>query len=148
MGYKDTETINRWIKVLTPYIFGNTIHSGWLTKAGENIKSYGWKKRYFVLSSLQEIRYYKDSGPSKSKGLGTINLTNVIRIAHGEEELYQKYPYSIEIITDNRVWVLAANTNKGREVWMEKLQQSITNPFIKITKIQGKTVNFIMMNTK
>ena len=142
LGYKNKETLNKWIEVLKPYIFGDQIYEGWLIKAGENIRNRAWRKRWFVLSNFQEIRYYKDDKDDKSKGLGTIDLNTCIRIAHGESELYQKYPYSIEIITANRVWVLAADTSKAREVWMEKLKRAM-NPFIKIKQsATKKKVNF------
>eukprot|EP01084_Bolivina_argentea_P236594 397774_1 len=142
LGCNDKYTLNTWIKVLYPFIFGKTIHSGWLIKSGENIKHSQWKKRWFVLSNFQEIRYYKNinssNKPSKSKGMGTILLTNVIRIGHCDTDMYSKYPYSIELITKDRVWILAANCSKTRQIWMNKLTIAM-NPFIEIKQTHKRT---------
>lgn len=116
----DTESLNLWEKYLLQMIFGTKIHEGWLIKKGDRIQS--WRKRWFTLSDLKELRYYEDDTRQKSKG--TIDLKNVSIIRHGDKEQYG-YEYTIEIITPDRTWVLVTTYHELRELWMEKLDEAM-----------------------
>eukprot|EP01084_Bolivina_argentea_P163482 284404_1 len=80
----DTESLNLWNKYLYQMTFGTQIHTGWLIKKGDRIQS--WRKRWFILNNLHELRYYEDETQSKFKGI--INLSNISIIRHGDKDEY------------------------------------------------------------
>ena len=101
MACLDMESLNVWMKWLHQVVFGTQIHVGWLIKKGDRIQS--WRKRWFTLSDLKELRYFEDETQKKCKGIIDLNGVSIIR--HGDKEQYG-YEYSIEIITPDRTWVL------------------------------------------
>ena len=116
----DTGSLEMWQKFLRQMVFGQQIHVGWLIKKGDRIQS--WRKRWFRLSDLKELRYYEDDKQKKCKGI--IDLRNVSIIRHGDKEQYG-YEYTIEIITPDRTWVLVTTYHELRELWMEKLDEAM-----------------------
>jgi len=112
--------LDQWEQHLTRMIFGSVIHSGWLIKKGDRIAS--WRKRWFTLSDLKELRYYEDETQKQFKG--TIDLKDVSIIRHGDKEQYG-YEYTIEIITPDRTWVLVTTYHELRELWMDKLSEAM-----------------------
>lgn len=116
----DMEELNVWMKWLNQTVFGNEIHHGWLIKKGDRIQS--WRKRFFTLSDLKELRYFEDETQKKCKGIIDLNGVSIIR--HGDKEQYG-YEYSIEIITPDRTWVLVTPFHDMREEWMEKIEEAM-----------------------
>lgn len=119
----DLESLHIWNKYLSKYIFGDCIHHGWLIKKGEHLHS--WRKRWFVLSDIKELRYYEDETLNKFKGIIKLDDVNLIR--HGDKETYG-YEYTIEIVTNDRTWVLVTTHHAFREIWMEKIGIAMEHP--------------------
>ena len=122
LACSDMQSLNIWEKRLYEMVFGRQIHVGWLIKKGDRIQS--WRKRWFTLSDHKELRYYEDETLKKAKG--SIDLSNVSIIRHGDKDQYG-YEYTIEIITPDRTWVLVATYHQNRVLWMEKLDEAMGN---------------------
>ena len=99
--------------------------NGWLVQTDLGAMTRSWKKRWFVLSNLHELRFYKENKPVPSTGMGTIKLSNLIKLRRGDQDPMAKYPYFIEIATADRAWILAANNEKSIRIWFRKLQKAI-----------------------
>eukprot|EP01084_Bolivina_argentea_P163483 284405_1 len=120
----------QWIFYLENMIFGGIIYSGYLMKQGGKWKS--WKKRWFILNNNQNIlllKYYQSNKLKIFKG--SIDLLLVTSLCRGDEQTNGK-KYTIELHTPstNRVWILAADTEIHRNMWIQKLtkvMQSINN---------------------
>ena len=124
LGHEDMARLSRWIRALSHLVFGRVLHSGWMTKSGESTRNRSWKRRWFVLSSFQEMRYHKDAG-ADSAALGVIKLRSAISIRVGDAATHPKYPHHIEVITADRTWVLVAADEAARQLWMDKLGQAM-----------------------
>ena len=126
LGHDNRQSATEWIQVLLPLIFGKTVCNGWLIKSGANMVSRGWKKRWFVLSTFHELRYYKENEPAPSQGMGTIKLKEAIKIGGGSNLVMDsEYRYVIEIVTTDRVWVLAGNNESSIRIWRLKLIEAM-----------------------
>ena len=127
LGHDNRQSATEWIRILLPLIFGKTVCNGWLIKSGANMVGRGWRKRWFVLSTYHELRYYKENEPSPSKGMGTIKLKDALKIGRGSDIAMDsaEYRYVIEIVTTDRVWVLAGNNESSIRIWRLKLVEAM-----------------------
>merc|ERR1712154_527295 len=118
LGSKNAEQFKQWIFYLENMIFGGVIHSGYLLKQGGKWKS--WKKRWFHLDkNVLLLKYYETEKLKIWKG--AIDLSLVTNLCRGDKESNGK-DYTIELNTNDRVWVLAANNEKNRKIWIDKLK--------------------------
>ena len=109
MACNNSTELNEWIDYLEKSIFGGRLYQGWLIKRGAYRKS--WKKRWFVIYDTQEMRYYDDESRKEPKGL--IKLHEVLLMCPGDKDQYSQ-PYTIQLMTPDRNWVLATSSQKER----------------------------------
>eukprot|EP01084_Bolivina_argentea_P273851 466604_1 len=114
----DIKSMNAWIDFIRSCVFGTKIHSGWMTKQGDFVKS--WKRRYFVLTSTKLLRYFEDEEQQKFKGI--INVSNIISIKEGEP-IEPYWNYIIHLQTHDRLWLLNADSEIKRQEWLKMLDE-------------------------
>merc|ERR1712228_560604 len=124
--------LNEWIDKLEKSIFGGRLYEGYLTKRGAYRKS--WKKRWFVIYDTQEMRYYDDQNREDPKGL--IKLHEVLLMCPGDKDQYNQ-PYTIQLMTPDRNWVLATQSQKERDEWFARLEETIHGAKRLITSHEG-----------
>ena len=78
-----------------------------------------WRRRYFVIYDMNEIRYFENATLAAPKG--KIELNKVTKIMASKLKQYH-YKYCIELHTPERVWCLAADSKQERDVWMNIIQ--------------------------
>ena len=114
----DTKTMNQWMDYIRSSVFGTVIHSGWLTKEGQRVKS--WKRRYFVLTDTKLLRYFEDEQQLKFKG--AINVSSISSIKEGDAvEPY--WNFMIHLQTPARLYLLNADSEAKRQEWLNMLQE-------------------------
>ena len=113
-----------------------TLAKGWLRKMGHIVKK--WRRRYFVLEvDSTEIRYYKSK--NLEERCGVIDLTAVTRVQPTylfvpADKNHPNLPSgslpAVQLLTPNRVWNLACNTDSDREYWLDAIRtaQAACNP--------------------
>lgn len=91
---------------------------GWLYKRGEVNKSF--QKRWFVLKG--NLLFYFDRRGDKEP-VGVVILEGcTVELADDEEQTHEQYAFKISFHgTNNRSYVLAAETQEAMEQWMKTL---------------------------
>eukprot|EP01083_Nonionella_stella_P192450 711366_1 len=121
LGTKKHDQFKQWLFLLENMIFGGIIHCGYLMKQGGKWKS--WKKRWFNLDKkLLLLKYYETDKLKIWKG--SIDLSLVTNLCRGDKESNGKQ-FTIELNTNDRVWILAANDEENRVIWIKKLKNVI-----------------------
>jgi len=132
LACQNCDDFNTWIDHLEKSIFGLRIFQGWLTKRGAYRKS--WKKRWFVIYDTQEMRYYDDETRREPKGV--IKLHEVLLMCPGDEEQYST-PYTIQLMTADRNWVLASYSQKERDEWFNYMEECMHGAKRLVTSHEG-----------
>lgn len=116
----DPKNFFKWLSMLHRFVYGGILKHGWLQKRGELNKQ--WKRRYFVLNSFKQIRYYQDE--LKAVYSGCICLNEVTGIANGDV-IHGKDDnmYNFELITEKRIWHLSAHSLKERRLWRDLIEK-------------------------
>lgn len=128
----DSGIFKQWMDNLRDSCFGKALHSGYLRKTGQKYKT--WRRRFFIIYDLNEIRYFEDKSLKIEKG--KIELMKVFKINAAKTNKYH-YQNCIELHTKERIWCLAAENKQERDLWMNGIR--------KIMKQHQKT--FIPSNT-
>jgi len=111
-----------------------TLASGWLYKQGAVVKK--WRRRYFVLPvDSCYLRYYKDKGTPQQQKKGIIDLSTVSTIQPAylfvpADKNHPEYPNgslpALQLITHQRIWNLACETDSIREYWIDAIRTAQT----------------------
>eukprot|EP01043_Picozoa_sp_COSAG02_P031791 COSAG02_NODE_2092_length_9853_cov_12.323970_2_plen_170_part_00 len=88
-------------------------HVGYLHKRGEHNTS--WKKRYFELENFT-VKYYAQAGDTQEKG--SIIVTHIDVQDAGPDG---DHSHVFHLRSQDRVYVLAADTADDKQEWMEKI---------------------------
>lgn len=114
---KTKEQYKQWLIILQKVIYGNLIMKGYLEKRGHKRKK--WLKRYFELYETLKLIYFEDENKEICKGCIQLNKINKI-----EKPEYSKYNllHVIELYTQNRIWLLKADTQKSQLKWEKQLK--------------------------
>eukprot|EP01125_Pyxidicula_operculata_P020930 TRINITY_DN7878_c0_g1_i2.p1 TRINITY_DN7878_c0_g1~~TRINITY_DN7878_c0_g1_i2.p1 ORF type:complete len:146 (-),score=1.89 TRINITY_DN7878_c0_g1_i2:52-489(-) len=118
---------------------GSSTRSGWLYKQG--VINSKWRQRWCVVNN-NRLYYFKEKHDTKAQG--HIKLEHsVIRTCLDEVKEANKDVYCFEIITKERVWLLAARTHQDMNDWIQSLQPQTTlnseNDLIKQAEISIKS---------
>lgn len=113
--------LTQWIRVLCQYCFGTPVHCGFLHKLGEKYKT--WRRRWFIIYDLNEMRYFENDSLSEYKG--TIQLDTVSKVKERVAENTDHYRHCIELHTPQRVWMLATRTNHEKQEWIRRIQSTM-----------------------
>jgi len=105
-----------------------TLASGWLFKQGAVVKK--WRRRFFVLTiDSCELRYYKSSSLQQQKGVIDLSTVSSIQPAYlfvppdrNHREWTSGSLPSLQLITHNRIWNLACETDSVREYWADAIR--------------------------
>ena len=105
-----------------------TIHQGFLTKQGGNIKN--WKKRFFTLRTNQVLYYYRDIAKDP---LGEIDLNDSnfsIREGTLEDGCWSKISLDrcMVMVTKLRKYYLYSETIHETDKWIETIREAIHKP--------------------
>merc|ERR1712176_799572 len=90
--------------------------------------------RWFVIYDTQEMRYYDAQNREDPKGL--IKLHEVLLMCPGDKDQYSQ-PYTIQLMTPDRNWVLATSSQKERDEWFGRLEETIHGAKRLITSHEG-----------
>merc|ERR1712228_496125 len=114
----DIKIMHTWMNYIRSSVFGTVIHSGWLTKEGQVVKS--WKRRFFVLTDTKLLRYFEDEQQTKFKG--AINVQSISSIKEGDAvEPY--WNFMIHLQTPDRLYLLNADSEAKRQEWLNMLDE-------------------------
>ncbi|ETO29060.1 arfGTPase-activating protein [Reticulomyxa filosa] len=131
---KDTLDLFNWRNAIEKATFGGRLFQGWLIKRGAMRKS--WKKRWFVIFDTHEMRYFDNQ--QNMQPIGSINLLQVLLMCPGDDDQYSLLlPYTIQLLTPDRNWVVAAETEQKRNEWLSQLKESIDGAKQLVTSQEG-----------
>ncbi|ETO12390.1 Rho GTPase activating protein, partial [Reticulomyxa filosa] len=132
LSAKDNFDLHSWQNAIENAAFGGRLHQGWLVKRGEMRKS--WKKRWFVVFDTHEMRYYDNE--QNMTPMGLIKLHEVLLMCPGDEDQYT-LPYTVQLLTPDRNWVLAAKSQQQRDEWLLRLKEAIHGAKQLVTSHEG-----------
>eukprot|EP01083_Nonionella_stella_P027494 75735_1 len=89
------------------------IFSGWITKQGGRVKS--WKRRWAVLNSNREIRYFISQSQAELKGV--IDLSQISSFATFSKNSGGANQHNIMIETPARTWTLSLDSMIDLDKW-------------------------------
>ena len=90
------------------------LHAGWAFKLGSKVKN--WKRRWFVLLSNGNLRYFEDKDSFQEKGHLQLDKMTAISIAPATKE-----GVPLQIINSKRILVMKFQTREEADEWSEKL---------------------------
>ena len=101
------------------------IHEGYLQKAGKRGPSYGFKRRWFVLTP-DHLEYYETylARTMSHRPLGTIHVKDIM-LVHVIEASDSGYEFSFNVVTPVRVFVCYADSESEMNDWFSAFQQRI-----------------------
>ena len=111
---------------------------GFLGKQGAKGLSKSYQKRFFRLDKPSELHYYKAEKIPQRKSQGFIDLNKVISVRRGSEAMPSKRStwmprssdmagnnYFFDIVTEDRVYHLVANTEQEQLRWMDGISSAV-----------------------
>eukprot|EP01084_Bolivina_argentea_P296363 510415_1 len=120
----DVIQLNKWFNKIKSIVSPNIILEDWLYKKHPTNKH--WKLRYFVLCQFEtqhEIRYYEDDKMFKYKGNIQCNHIEKINILSNKSIKQYGKDRALELVTQNRIYVVAATDSKSKNIWYKTLQK-------------------------
>eukprot|EP01084_Bolivina_argentea_P015381 28779_1 len=113
------DIMDQWIKHLNVYIYGDIIHSGYMKKQTNKLKT--WENIWFTLSShWKELRYYQHKNIINSFK-DKINLSNIKLLKYGSKNKYG-FEYNIELITHIKSFIFINNNYNDQIQWFKKIE--------------------------
>jgi hypothetical protein len=92
------------------------LYEGWLNKRPSSSVG-SWQMRYFILTPTT-LYYMKKEGDTKAKG--TIEVGSIMTVR--ESHIPSAPAYSFDIVTDTKLFVASADTERARESWINVLK--------------------------
>ena len=111
------------------------ILEGFLGKQGAKGISKSYQRRYFRLTTREELHYYKTDKTPITKSQGFIDLTKVLSVERGSDVMKRStwirgdpaatFNYFFDIITDERTYHVAASTEAEQLQWIDAISQAV-----------------------
>jgi hypothetical protein len=95
------------------------IYEGWMYKRPSSAVGL-WQMRYFVLTTTS-LLYFKQE-PSGHKPKGVIGVGSIMTVR--ESHIPSAPPFSIDIVTDQKLFVVSTDSDRSRESWIAKLRSA------------------------
>ena len=111
-----------------------SIHHGFLTKQGGNIKN--WKKRFFTLRTNKVLYYYRDINKDPQGEIDLNEPSFEIREGTCEDGCWSKIPLerTMVLVTRVRRYYLYSETVHEADKWIETIREVTRKPTIWETK--------------
>uniref|UniRef100_A0A8C4NHR7 Arf-GAP with dual PH domain-containing protein 1 n=1 Tax=Eptatretus burgeri TaxID=7764 RepID=A0A8C4NHR7_EPTBU len=118
-------------KDITPRLTRNYVKEGYMEKTGPKQKE-SFRKRWFTLDSGdRRLMYFKDPLDAFAKGeifLGNVDHGYSIQEGFPAGTASQHFAYGITIITPERKYVLACETDNEQAAWITEFRKVIVRP--------------------
>eukprot|EP00484_Ammonia_sp_Unknown_P025822 CAMPEP_0197037988 /NCGR_PEP_ID=MMETSP1384-20130603/15054_1 /TAXON_ID=29189 /ORGANISM="Ammonia sp." /LENGTH=370 /DNA_ID=CAMNT_0042468375 /DNA_START=16 /DNA_END=1128 /DNA_ORIENTATION=- len=125
--------LQKWLQFLSICIYGGVIKEGYIKKQeGATSVSKAWRKRYAVLTSYYQLKFYQDQ--QRHGYLGFIDCTTLSSISNGKV-IASELGYILDLYTKyGNVWYIGCADQQQRDDWNKRLthllQQRRTDTFV------------------